>query len=127
MKIVISKSLLLATALLMVTNAFAAEKASFTIYDPITVSGKQLQVGHYTVQWEGNGPNVQVNILRDKSVVAVTPGHLVPVKPGSDSTGYSLTNNADGSRSISQIQLRDKKYALEFGEAPAIPETASTK
>jgi hypothetical protein len=33
--------------------------------------GKQLKAGNYSVQWDGNGPNVQLNILRGKSVVAV--------------------------------------------------------
>jgi hypothetical protein len=124
---IISKTLLLGTALLLAASAFAAEKSSLTIYVPVTVGGKQLKAGNYTVQWEGNGPNVLVNILRDKSVVAATPARLVDVKPGSDNSSYSLITNPDGSRSLSQIQLRDKKHALEIGGETTVPETASTK
>ncbi|HEX4425333.1 MAG TPA: hypothetical protein VH079_08025 [Terriglobales bacterium] len=127
MKNLISRSLLLATAFLLVTSAFAAEKTSITTYAPMTVSGKQLQAGHYTIQWEGNGPMVQVSILRDKSVVAVTPARLVDVKLGSDNSGYSLTTNSDGSQTLSEIHLHDKKHALEFSGEAAAPETASTK
>jgi hypothetical protein len=127
MKTFISKSLLLGTALMLATSLFAADKTSITTYAPITVSGKQLQAGHYTVQWEGSGSVVQMSILRDKSVVAVTPARWVELKLGADSSGYSLTNNADGSQSLSEVRLHDKKYALVIGGEAAARETASTK
>lgn len=112
---------------MLATSLFAADKTSITTYAPITVSGKQLQAGHYTVQWEGSGSVVQMSILRDKSVVAVTPARWVELKLGADSSGYSLTNNADGSQSLSEVRLHDKKYALVIGGEAAARETASTK
>jgi hypothetical protein len=113
----ISKGLLFGLALLLATSAFAADKASLTIYDAVTVGGKQLKPGNYTVQWEGNGPNVQVNILQNNSVKAAAPARLVDVKPTADATSYSHIANPDGSQSLSQIQFHGKKFVLEIGGA----------
>ena len=61
----VSKSLLLGLALLLATSAFAARnKGSMQLLDPVNVSGKQLPAGEYSVQWDGSGPNVEVNIIR---------------------------------------------------------------
>jgi hypothetical protein len=62
----ISKSLLVGLALLLATSAFAAaaNKGSMQLLDPVTVSGKQLPAGDYSVQWDGSGPNVEVNIMK---------------------------------------------------------------
>ncbi len=109
------KGLLCATILLLAASAFA-EKASLQLYDSVTVGGKQLQAGDYTVQWDGSGPNVQVNILRGKAkVVATVPARVVDVKEELSTNSYSLTTNPDGSKSLSQIQFHGKKFALAIG------------
>ena len=73
----ISKGLLLGLALLLATSVFAANKGSLQVSDPVTVNGKQLGAGDYTVKWEGAGPNVELNILRGKNVVATVPARMV--------------------------------------------------
>jgi hypothetical protein len=110
----ILKGLLLGTALLFATGAFAAEKASLTIYDTVTVAGKQLKPGDYSFQWEGNGPNVQVSILRNRSLVAVVPARMVEKQSTAGTTAYSRHTNPDGSQSLSQIQFHGKKFALDL-------------
>ena len=49
-----SKSLFLGLALLLATSAFAANKGSLTVQEPMTVNGTQLKPGDYKVQWDGN-------------------------------------------------------------------------
>ena len=73
----ISKGLLLGLALLLATSVFAANKGSLQVSDPVTVNGKQIAAGDYTVKWDGNGPNVELNILRGKNVVATVPARMV--------------------------------------------------
>ena len=73
----ISKGLLLGLTLLLATSVFAANKGSLQVSDPVTVNGKQIGAGDYTVKWEGNGPNVELNILRGKNVVATVPARMV--------------------------------------------------
>ena len=73
----VCKGLLLGLALLLATSVFAANKGSLRVSDPVTVNGKQIAPGDYTVKWEGNGPNVELNILRGKNVVATVPARMV--------------------------------------------------
>jgi hypothetical protein len=121
----ILKGVLLGIALLLATSAFATEKGTLTITEPVTLGGTQLKAGTYTVQWDGNGPNVQLNILRGKSVVAATPAHMVDTGRSAEASGYGFTNEANGTTSLSEIRLHGKKYVLEIG-GEAGPETAST-
>jgi hypothetical protein len=115
-----SKGLLLGLALLLATSVFAASnKGSMQLLDPVTVSGKQLPAGDYSVKWDGNGPNVEVNILRGNKVVATTPARLIdlPQKPNNDSA--VVQRNGDGSSSLTEIQFGGKKYALAIGSESA--------
>ena len=83
----ISKSLLLGLALLLATSAFAAaNKGSMQLLDPVTVSGKQLPAGDYSVKWDGTGPNVEVNILKGNKVVATTPARLIDLSQKPEQT-----------------------------------------
>jgi hypothetical protein len=121
----ILKGLLLGIALVLATSAFATEKGTLTITDPVTLGGTQLKAGTYTVEFDGNGPNVQLNILRGKAVVAATPAHLVDTGRAQQESGYSFSNEANGTSSLSAIRLHGKKYVLEIGNDTG-PETAST-
>jgi hypothetical protein len=125
----ISKGLLLGLALLLATSVFgAANKGSVQFPDPVTVSGKQLPAGDYSVKWDGNGPNVELNILKGNKVVATTPARLIDLseKPGSDAA--VVRRNDDGSRSLSEIHFGGKKYALAIGsESASMDASGSSK
>ncbi len=110
------KGLLLGLALLLATNAFAANKGSLQVSDPVTVSGKQLAAGDYTVKWEGAGPNVELNILQGKNIVATVPARLIDLNRSSDNNAAVTTLNGDGSKVLSEIRFSGKKYALAIGE-----------
>ena len=116
----VSKGLLLGLALLLATSAFAASnRGSIELLDPVTVSGKQLPAGEYSVKWDGSGPNVELNILKGNKVVATTPARLIDLsqKPSSDSA--IVQQNGDGSKSLSEIHFGGKKYALAIGNESA--------
>jgi hypothetical protein len=113
----VTKKLLLGTALLLATSALAAEKSQLTIFDPVNVAGTQLRSGDYTLQWQGNGPNVELSILKGKTVIVTTPARLID-KDQAASAGATTTKlNDDGTRSLSEIRLRGKKYVLEIGNS----------
>ena len=114
-------ALVLGMGLLLATGAVAAEKSSLTLHDPVSVAGKQLKPGDYTLQWEGGGPNVELNILKGNSVVATTPARLVELSKPSAGTGMTTRTHEDGSRSLSEIHLRGKRFSLEIGG----PQTAA--
>ena len=118
-------SVLVCLALLLATNAFAA-KGSLQISDPVTVSGKQLPAGDYSLQWDGNGPDVQLNIHQGKKVVATVPAHVVMLNQASGSDSAVVVKNNDGSRTLSEIRFGGKKYSLAIGESAKTDESGSS-
>jgi hypothetical protein len=115
-----SKGLLLGLALLLATSAFAAaNKGSMQLLNPVTVSGKQLPAGDYSVKWDGTGPNVELNILKGNKVVATTPARLIDLSQKPNGDAAVVKNNDDGSKSLSEIRFGGKRYALAIGQETA--------
>ena len=116
----VSKGLLLGLALLLATSAFAASnKGSMQLLDPVTVSGKQLPAGDYSVKWDGTGPNVELSILRGSKVVATTPARLIDLNQKTNGDAAVVKNNDDGSKSLSEIRFGGKRYVLAIGQETA--------
>ena len=121
----VSKSLLLGLGLLLATSAFAASdanKGSLTTMTDVTVNGKVIPAGEYSLRWEGTGPNVQLNILKGKKVVATTSARRVDVEKSADSDAAVVRGNEDGSRTLSEVRLAGKKYVLGLGGEEATSE-----
>ena len=113
----ISKTLVLGLALVLASSAFAATKASLQLSHPVAVNGTTLKAGDYKVQWEGNGPNVEISFLQGKTVVAKASAHVVELAtPATDDAAVTQTN-ASGSSSLAAIRFQGKKLSLELGEA----------
>lgn len=109
-----SRKLWLGALLLAATGAFAADSGSLRIFDSAHVAGKELKPGSYKVEWQGNGPNVQVNILKGKSVVASTQGRLVDRERPASQNATVTRKNADGTTSVSEVQFEGKRYSLDL-------------
>ena len=124
----VSKGLLLGLALMLATSVFAASnKGSMQLLNPVTVSGKQLPAGDYSVKWDGSGPNVELNILRGNKVVATTPARLIDLTQAPNSNSAVVKNNDDGSRALAEIHFGGKKYALAIGQETAMDGSGSSK
>jgi hypothetical protein len=124
----ISKSLVPGVALLVATSAFAANKAnkgSFDVFDPVTVSGHQLPPGQYKLTWEGTGPDVEAMILSGGKLVATVPAHLTDQSEAAPTNVTQTRQNDDGSKSMTQVDFAGKKYSLSFGNAPTTTESTS--
>jgi hypothetical protein len=115
----ISNSLLLGLALLLATSAFAANKGSLQVAEQVSVNGKTLPAGEYSVKWEGTGPNVELNILQGKKVMATVPARMIDLQQSSSQDAAVVRKNDDGSRSLSEIRFGGKKYALALGAEQA--------
>jgi hypothetical protein len=122
----ISKGLWLGLALLLATSAFAANKGSLQVSAPVTINGKEIPAGEYTVKWDGTGPNVEVNILRGKNVVATVPARVVELDRAPERDSAVTVVNADGRKSLNEIRLSGKKYALAVGAESARAESGDT-
>lgn len=122
----ISKGLLLGLALLLATSGFAANKGTLQVDDPVTVNGKQLSPGEYTVKWEGAGPNVDLNIMKGKNVVATVPAHMLDLEQSPNRDAVVTSTNSDGHKSLSEIRFSGKKYAFAVNAESAKAEPNGT-
>jgi hypothetical protein len=114
-----SKSLFLGLALLLATSAFAANKGSLSVQEPVTVNGTRLAPGDYKVAWDGTGPSVELSITQGKKLVAKVPARMVTLENPSQSDAAVVRSNGDGTKSLSEVRLGGKKFALAVGEEAA--------
>jgi len=114
-----SKCLILGLALLLATSAFAANKGSLQVQEPLTVNGTKLAPGDYKVRWDGTGPSVELSIMQGKKVVAKVPAHMVDLDKPSSLDAAVVKNNGDGTKVLSEVRLSGKKFSLALGEEAA--------
>jgi len=105
----VGASLLLAVSVMAGTE----NKGTLRLYDNVSVQGKQLSPGTYKVEWNGQGPEVQLNILDGKNTVATVPARVVPVTTKNDQDGYTA-DNENGSRTLKELFFHGKSYQLEI-------------
>jgi hypothetical protein len=97
--------------------AIAASRGSLQLSEQVLVNGQSLPAGEYQVKWDGDGPNVDLRILRDGKLVTTVPARTIDL-PRKDSEDSVLTKkNDDGSWSLSEIHFGGKKYAIAIGTA----------
>jgi len=113
----VTKSMVLGAALILASSAFAGTKANVQLNNATTVNGTPLKAGEYKVEWDGSGPNVELSIMKGKSVIAKVPAHVVDLSSPAANSAAVVKNNADGSTSLSGLRFEGKKYAIELGES----------
>jgi hypothetical protein len=123
----VSKSLVMGLALLFASSAFAATKATLQLQHPTTINGTQLKAGDYKLQWDGSGPNVEVNIMQGKNVLAKVPAKVVDLNFPSANSAAVVKMNGDGSSTLQGARFEGKKFALELGEASDGMQAGSSK
>jgi hypothetical protein len=108
-------SSLFAAALLVSAGAFAKDtnKGSLKLDDQVTVDGTPLKPGDYRVEWNGNGPNVTVNVLQGKHTVATFPAQVTEQAAAPQSNAYGTADQPNGGKSLTAIYFGGKHYALQ--------------
>jgi hypothetical protein len=122
----ISKGLLLGLALLLATSGFAANKGSLQVDNPVTINGKPLAAGEYTVKWDGAGPNVELNIMKGKNVVATVPARMLDLEQSPVRDSIITSVNSEGHKSVNEIRFSGKKYAFAVNAESAKAESNGT-
>ena len=108
----------LSLALLMSTSLFAASSGSLNLTQPVQLNGTEIKPGDYKVTWEGTGPDVSVNIMKGKEVVAKAPAHIKDL--GSKfSANAAVLQKHEGAASLTGIRFAGKAFAIEFGDETA--------
>ena len=115
---------------LCATSAFAAStnKQSLQISHPLNVNGTVLKVGDYKLEWEGNGPNVELSIMQGKSVIAKVPAHVVELPANAANTAAVTKDTGNGTSSLTGARFEGKKFAIEIGDSTSeMPMAGSSK
>jgi hypothetical protein len=114
-----------AAALLLCSGAIAGENNKGTLHlsDKVSLEGKVLAPGDYKVEWEGNGPSVQVTILKDKEKVATFSAHRSELAAASRADAIGTDNGPDGTRALKSIYFSGKKYSLQVEQTQATQQT----
>ena len=123
----VSKTLVLGLALVLASSAFAATKANLQLSHPVSVNGTTLKAGDYKVQWDGNGPNVELSILQGKNVVAKVTAHVVELQAPSGNDAAVTLKNDSGTDSLAGIRFQGKKFSLELTETSDGMQAGSSK
>ena len=113
--------LVFGAALLLSSGAIAKEKtkATLTLSDPVTIEGKTLNPGKYTVEWSGSGANVQVTILQGKTPVATIPAQLAQQGTANPHDEYGIATAGDGSKTLTAIYIGGSRTYLDLQQTEA--------
>lgn len=113
----VSKSVVLAVALVLASSAFAATKGSLQLNSAVTVNGTTLKAGDYKVQWEGIGPNVELSILQGKNVVAKVPAHVIELQSAPSNDAAVTHQDGSGAKTLAGLRFQGKRTGLDFGDS----------
>ena len=117
MKSIKYAALLSMVAVLCSVSALARDNKnqhSVEIPDAVQVGGKQLQPGNYKVEWQGTGPEIQVNFMRDGKTVATVPGTL---KTNDDKVTQDEIVTDTNTKTLEEIDFRRTKESLVFEQS----------
>jgi hypothetical protein len=101
-------------------SAFAKDKneTKVTLTDTVQVGSTEVKPGDYKLQWDGNGPDVQVKVVKGKDVVATVPAKLTENKTslGTNAVTTGVSGNA---KTLNQVDFAGGKQSLVFIDASA--------
>jgi hypothetical protein len=118
MKQVKYAALLSMVALLSSVSALARDKNqhSVQISDSVQVGGKQLEPGSYKVEWQGTGPEIQANFVRDGKTVATVPGTLKTNDAKVTQDEIVTDTTSANTKTLTEIDFGRNKESLVFDQ-----------
>jgi hypothetical protein len=114
------KSVILTTGMLVLLlpalNLFAGNKNELHVLRAFNVQGQLVPAGDYTLDWNSNGTETEVKIMkRRKKVIATVRGKWVSLEKKSDGDAL-VVSNGDGVRRLLEIRFAGSDQALEVGQ-----------
>ena len=105
-------------ALLSPLAAFARDNShSVDIFDAVQIGGTQLKPGNYKVEWQGEGPAVQVSFQHNGKTVLTAPATLKTNDAEVTQDAIKIETSTDTSM-LKEIDFGHQKQALVFDQNP---------
>ncbi len=82
----------------------------------MNVKGTARKPGDYKIEWDGNGPSVELSIMQGKKVITKVPAHVVDLSRPAANDAAVVKKGDDGNSSLSEVRLSGKKFAFAVGE-----------
>lgn len=96
--------------------AQAANKGTLHLRDTLSVEGHTLTPGDYKVEWNGNGPSVQIKLLHNNETVVTFPAHKTQQPQGSSEDAYASGPGPGGSLTLTQVYIAKHNVLLDVEE-----------
>ena len=112
-------ALLSMLALLCTVGAFARDKNqhSVDISEPVQIGNTQLKPGSYKIEWQGTGPEVQVNFVRNGKTVATAPGTLKANDAHVVQDDVVINTSSANTKTLEEIDFAHNKESLVFEQS----------
>jgi hypothetical protein len=112
-------ALLSMLTLLSSVSALARDKNQHSVAIPysVQVGGTQLKPGDYKVEWQGTGPKIQVNFVRNGKIVATVPGTLNANVAQVVEDGIVTDTTSANTQTLKEIDLGRSKESLVFEQS----------
>lgn len=106
-------------ALLFPLGALARDNAhSVDIFDALRIGGTQLKPGNYKVEWQGDGPAVQVSFQHNGKTVVTVPATLKTNDAGVTRDAIMTEATSPDTATLKEIDFGHQKQALVFDQNP---------
>jgi hypothetical protein len=106
-------------ALLSAVGALALDKNqhSVEITQSVQVGSTQLKPGTYRIEWQGTGPEIQVNFVQDGKTVATVPGTLKTNDAHVTQDDVVTDTTSANTKSLEEIDFAHNKESLIFEQS----------
>lgn len=121
MKVGKSIAILAGLAFGLSLSAFAKDKneTRVTFSEPVQIGSTQLQAGDYKLQWDGNGPDVQVKVIKGKDIQATAPAKLVANNPSLGNNAVTTGSNST-TKTLDEVDFDGGRQSLKFTSSSAM-------
>ena len=109
------------------TKTSQEQKQKVSVMDKVEIAGKTLQPGNYQVEWQGNGPAVNVKFMQYGKTLVTAPAHLAQLKTPAPYSAVVENTAKNGAKTIQEIEWNHKREALRFGSQPPTGQVHHTK
>ncbi len=110
-----SLSLVLLLAVVPLLCFANTNKKTINIVDRVKVGSTVLQPGEYVVQWDGNGPSVQVQFRQNNKVVATAPASVQNQSSPYDGAVDMKSVQGSDTKALHAIDLKDRALVFDQG------------